>query len=206
MLELPKTQACECAHHIPESLIHVLTCRKYLLKKCDCAHPVCSQCTRFGREKDCEYPDKDHRSRTEVLEENIAILKARLKEFEHSGQHTDCSPVQLTRPVWSVESTENLTDLEMFAQESMYSLGVGSSTGEQIHESSHEHADFLYIANVYCILPFCVLRTAIGAVLPPNFETSKYTVLIYLVVDVLMGNQSPTIIEPTRETAQTLYV
>lgn len=126
---------------------------RIFLKKCDCAHPVCNQCTRFGREKDCEYSDKDHRSRTEVLEENIAILQARLKELENPGQHTDCSSGQLTRPVWN-GSTEDLTDLEMFAQGSMYSLGVGSSTGEQIHKSPHEHANLLCIANAYCMLSF----------------------------------------------------
>lgn len=58
-----------------------LNCRRRKLK-CDCAHPVCSQCVRFGRERDCEYSEKDQKTRTELLEEQIAVLKARVIELE----------------------------------------------------------------------------------------------------------------------------
>ncbi|KIP07431.1 hypothetical protein PHLGIDRAFT_71064, partial [Phlebiopsis gigantea 11061_1 CR5-6] len=51
-------------------------------QKCDCAHPVCNQCVRFGRERDCEYSEKDQRSRTEILEETISNLQARVRELE----------------------------------------------------------------------------------------------------------------------------
>ena len=40
---------------------------------------------RFGRERDCEYSEKDQKSRTEVLEEKIAALQARVRELEGGG-------------------------------------------------------------------------------------------------------------------------
>ena len=40
---------------------------------------------RFGRERDCEYSEKDQRTRTEVLEERIAVLKARITELEDAA-------------------------------------------------------------------------------------------------------------------------
>lgn len=51
-------------------------------QKCDCAHPVCNQCVRFGRERDCEYSEKDQKSRSELLEDEIAVLQARIRELE----------------------------------------------------------------------------------------------------------------------------
>ncbi|KAI0343320.1 hypothetical protein BDW22DRAFT_1267464 [Trametopsis cervina] len=62
-----------------------LNCRKRKLK-CDCAHPVCRQCARYNRGRDCEYTSKDQRSRTEILEETIANLRARIAELEHPDE------------------------------------------------------------------------------------------------------------------------
>ncbi|EKM50050.1 uncharacterized protein PHACADRAFT_130574 [Phanerochaete carnosa HHB-10118-sp] len=67
-MRAPKGKAC-------------LNCRRRKLK-CDCAHPVCSQCVRLGREGDCEYSEKDQKTRTEILEEHVAALKARIVELE----------------------------------------------------------------------------------------------------------------------------
>lgn len=58
-----------------------LNCRRRKMK-CDCARPFCGQCIRFSRERDCEYTDGDQRSRTEILEENIAVLQARVRQLE----------------------------------------------------------------------------------------------------------------------------
>ncbi|GJE90909.1 C6 transcription factor domain-containing protein [Phanerochaete sordida] len=69
-----------------------LNCRRRKLK-CDCAHPVCSQCVRFGRERDCEYSEKDQKTRTELLEEHIADLKARIIELEGGGGGGSAPPV-----------------------------------------------------------------------------------------------------------------
>ncbi|TCD67723.1 hypothetical protein EIP91_012022 [Steccherinum ochraceum] len=59
-----------------------LACRRRKMK-CDCVRPVCGQCVRFNRERDCEFTDGDQRSRTQILEENIAVLQARLRVLEH---------------------------------------------------------------------------------------------------------------------------
>lgn len=37
---------------------------------------------RFNRERDCEYTDGDQRSRTEILEEQITQLQARIHTLE----------------------------------------------------------------------------------------------------------------------------
>ena len=57
---------------------------------------------RFGREKDCEYSEKDQKSRTEILEENIAILKARIFELESAASSSSASTSDLTSglPSW----------------------------------------------------------------------------------------------------------
>ncbi|CAL1711177.1 unnamed protein product [Somion occarium] len=59
-----------------------LNCRRRKMK-CDCVRPVCGQCVRFNRERDCEYTDGDQRSRTEILEEQIATLQARIGTLEN---------------------------------------------------------------------------------------------------------------------------
>ncbi|KAH8105306.1 hypothetical protein BXZ70DRAFT_920252 [Cristinia sonorae] len=73
-----------------------LACRRRKMK-CDCVRPVCGQCVRFNREHDCEFTDGDQRSRTQILEENIAALQARLKLLESptSEPSTSTSPESL---------------------------------------------------------------------------------------------------------------
>ncbi|THV06926.1 hypothetical protein K435DRAFT_825738 [Dendrothele bispora CBS 962.96] len=56
-------------------------CRKRKIK-CDGQRPVCSQCLKSARPGDaCEYADAG-RTRTQVLEENISRLEARIRELE----------------------------------------------------------------------------------------------------------------------------
>ena len=43
---------------------------------------------RFNRERDCEYTDGDQRSRTEILEEQIAQLQARIRTLESAPEPT----------------------------------------------------------------------------------------------------------------------
>ncbi|KAI0726580.1 hypothetical protein C8Q72DRAFT_518907 [Fomitopsis betulina] len=59
-----------------------LNCRRRKFK-CDGARPICGPCTRTHREYDCEYTDGPTRSPTQLLEDNIARLEARIYELEH---------------------------------------------------------------------------------------------------------------------------
>ncbi|EPQ54965.1 hypothetical protein GLOTRDRAFT_22167, partial [Gloeophyllum trabeum ATCC 11539] len=61
-----------------------LNCRKRKMK-CDGARPVCGQCERAGREEDCEYADGG-RTRTQMLQDTISELEARIEELENPGQ------------------------------------------------------------------------------------------------------------------------
>ncbi|KAH8103333.1 hypothetical protein BXZ70DRAFT_719990 [Cristinia sonorae] len=60
-----------------------LPCRKRKMK-CDGAHPVCYQCTRKGRPDDCEYTNGQGLTRSQMLEENIALLETRIRELENA--------------------------------------------------------------------------------------------------------------------------
>ena len=53
---------------------------------------MCNQCLRFGREKDCEYTEKDQKSRTEILEGNISVLQNRIRELESAASGSGPGP------------------------------------------------------------------------------------------------------------------
>lgn len=59
-----------------------LNCRRRKLR-CDGARPICGPCIRTNRQADCEYTDGPVRSPTQVLEDNIARLEARIYELEN---------------------------------------------------------------------------------------------------------------------------
>ncbi|KAG2124857.1 hypothetical protein DEU56DRAFT_916796 [Suillus clintonianus] len=64
-----------------------IACRRRKVR-CDGARPVCGQCIRGNRPDDCEYTDAHGRSRTHMLEEELARLRARVEELEHPEQTT----------------------------------------------------------------------------------------------------------------------
>ncbi|TDL21160.1 hypothetical protein BD410DRAFT_306958 [Rickenella mellea] len=68
MEQLPRGKAC-------------LTCRRRKIK-CDGTRPVCKQCAKARRPDDCEYTDMG-RVATEILEEEVLRLEARLRELEN---------------------------------------------------------------------------------------------------------------------------
>ncbi|KLO16068.1 hypothetical protein SCHPADRAFT_870268 [Schizopora paradoxa] len=72
-----------------------LSCRRRKMR-CDGARPFCTQCIRGGRQEDCEYTDNQGRTRTQVLEENVARLQARIQELENPD--TTAPPVLLHDP------------------------------------------------------------------------------------------------------------
>ncbi|EJD02546.1 uncharacterized protein FOMMEDRAFT_157780 [Fomitiporia mediterranea MF3/22] len=58
-----------------------LSCRRRKMK-CDGERPHCTQCIRGNRADDCEYTDNQGRTRTQMLEEHVALLQARIHELE----------------------------------------------------------------------------------------------------------------------------
>jgi hypothetical protein len=46
---------------------------------------VCGSCSRANRPDDCEYTDGQGQTRTQMLEDTIAQLEARIQELEHPG-------------------------------------------------------------------------------------------------------------------------
>ncbi|KAA1475082.1 hypothetical protein DENSPDRAFT_841812 [Dentipellis sp. KUC8613] len=64
--------------------------------KCDGVRPVCGPCSRANRPDDCEYTDGQGRTRTQILEENIAHLEARIQELENPDSAQ--APIMLHNP------------------------------------------------------------------------------------------------------------
>ncbi|KDQ62156.1 hypothetical protein JAAARDRAFT_148837 [Jaapia argillacea MUCL 33604] len=64
-----------------------LDCRKRKMK-CDGARPYCGPCVRGNRQEDCEYADGPGRTRTELLEDSVALLQARIQELERPAETT----------------------------------------------------------------------------------------------------------------------
>ncbi|KIL57959.1 hypothetical protein M378DRAFT_15912 [Amanita muscaria Koide BX008] len=64
-----------------------MNCR-FLKIKCDGAKPTCGPCRKHPKEDDCEYSDGPTRSITQILEETVSRLEARLYELEHPKETT----------------------------------------------------------------------------------------------------------------------
>lgn len=71
----------------PERILIALLLGLRPLKRCDGARPFCTQCVRGNRAEDCEYTDTQGRTRTQILEENVALLQARIDELESPGRN-----------------------------------------------------------------------------------------------------------------------
>ncbi|EGN93479.1 hypothetical protein SERLA73DRAFT_172094 [Serpula lacrymans var. lacrymans S7.3] len=70
--------------------------RACLACRCDGARPTCGQCIRGDRIDDCEYTDGQTRSRTQMLEDDVARLQARIHELEHPDEAQ--APIVLHNP------------------------------------------------------------------------------------------------------------
>ncbi|KAI0371911.1 hypothetical protein BV20DRAFT_964552 [Pilatotrama ljubarskyi] len=62
-----------------------LPCRK-LKARCDGNRPACGRCVANNRPDDCEYAVGGEVTRSRLLEENIALLEARIHELENPGE------------------------------------------------------------------------------------------------------------------------
>ncbi|TCD69269.1 hypothetical protein EIP91_008204 [Steccherinum ochraceum] len=72
-----------------------LPCRKRKMR-CDGGRPVCAQCVSRNQSEDCEYATPQGATRTQLLEENIHILEARIQELENPDSPS--SSVKLHEP------------------------------------------------------------------------------------------------------------
>ena len=55
-------------------------------QKCDGNKPACGRCLANNRPDDCEYATGAEVTRSRLLEENIALLEARIRELENPGE------------------------------------------------------------------------------------------------------------------------
>lgn len=65
-------------------LFSSLNCRKRKLK-CDAAKPACQQCCRAGSESECSYDNGKALSKTQILQQRIAQLEAKLSTLQGRG-------------------------------------------------------------------------------------------------------------------------
>ncbi|KAF8311565.1 hypothetical protein DL93DRAFT_2208478 [Clavulina sp. PMI_390] len=75
-----------------------LTCRKRKLK-CDAGKPVCHQCIRAGNESECSYDNGKALSKTQILQQRIAHLEAKLTALQGRGASSGSSPASSTSSV-----------------------------------------------------------------------------------------------------------
>ncbi|KAF8919766.1 hypothetical protein CPB85DRAFT_719562 [Mucidula mucida] len=61
-------------------------CRRRKVK-CDGGLPVCGRCSAAGHDEDCEYVLDDGLTRSEMLEQDIEALQARIRELESRPKH-----------------------------------------------------------------------------------------------------------------------
>ncbi|KAL5536926.1 hypothetical protein ACEPAF_749 [Sanghuangporus sanghuang] len=84
-----------------------LGCRRRKMK-CDGLRPVCTQCSSRNRIDDCEYTDATSGpTRTQILEEQLARLQARVKELEKPGPSKAPVPtISISKPHTSGETSK----------------------------------------------------------------------------------------------------
>ncbi|KAG7451498.1 uncharacterized protein BT62DRAFT_927209 [Guyanagaster necrorhizus] len=79
-----------------------LNCRRRKVK-CDGARPICGTCASVPSLQDCEYSDSGT-TRTQLLEEQIAIFESRIRELEASPANSNAA-IRLSQPYSIAESS-----------------------------------------------------------------------------------------------------
>ncbi|KAF9464608.1 hypothetical protein BDZ94DRAFT_1297108 [Collybia nuda] len=115
-----------------------LSCRKRKLK-CDGTRPVCRQCDKMNRGHSCAYDDKQQKSRTQLLKEQLAMLEKRLQELESNPSGSRSSPstsFQLDMESYNFDSFDGTPSVSPFANGSLQLQDVGSSSSSSSSSSS----------------------------------------------------------------------
>ncbi|EJD07551.1 uncharacterized protein FOMMEDRAFT_115859 [Fomitiporia mediterranea MF3/22] len=90
-----------------------LGCRRRKMR-CDGLRPICTQCSRRNRIDDCEYTDDaTGPTRTQILEETLARLQARVKELEKLPAITVSGPAIPLHKPYCAESASAVDDVVM---------------------------------------------------------------------------------------------
>jgi hypothetical protein len=83
-----------------------LNCRKRKLK-CDAGKPACQQCARAGSESDCSYDNGKALSKTQILQQRIAQLEAKLSSLQgRGGSSSGASPVSSASSILGGAATD----------------------------------------------------------------------------------------------------
>ncbi|TFY77370.1 hypothetical protein EWM64_g6644 [Hericium alpestre] len=77
--------------------------------KCDGVRPVCGQCARSNKRDECGYHDSAARSRTQILEEEVAVLEARIRQLENPEDEPVPGPIMLRDPHARFHSSQSPT-------------------------------------------------------------------------------------------------
>ena len=104
------------------------------MQRCDGRRPFCSACVRANRTDDCEYTDNQGRTRTQVLEETLERLQARLQELENPE---DAQPILLVEPYRAREEERQANLLENF--------GLAAGNWWEQEEPPMQLRDMLYV-------------------------------------------------------------
>ena len=90
----------------------------HFLQRCDGNKPACGQCIAKARSEDCEYTsDLQGLTKTQMLEENITLLEARIRELENPAEAS--SSVRLHNPIALVPASALQPSEESSAQSGM---------------------------------------------------------------------------------------
>lgn len=114
-------------------------------QRCDGAQPVCGQCTRAGRQADCEYTDAQGRSRTIILEERISELEDRIRQLQDPGASE--SLVLLHDPLESTPASPSLSthSRQSYISSSSDVPDASVNIGQQGSELPAEHLPALCV-------------------------------------------------------------
>lgn len=104
-------------------------------QKCDGVRPVCTQCTKSSRTTTCQYVEKKQTSRTELLQQKVAKLEARLRELEaEQGEiPLECTPVASS----SNSPGETLGNIREFHAPSAESAHPHDHSPEALHSDNY---------------------------------------------------------------------
>lgn len=98
-------------------------------QRCDGAKPACGQCVSKRRAEDCEYTTVQGLTRSQLLEENIAILESRIRELENPGESAPSIRLYDPHLSGSTSSMSEDTEGDQTPMASPLRLNLGGNVG-----------------------------------------------------------------------------